>query len=101
MQPTNEDNYNSVENTITLAGSAWDNSEVIRVTWSNNRGGSGEAEGTTDWIISDINLFCGDDNIITVTAEDDQGGTGTDFLIVNVPPCPPCSRNGYPCTYPE
>ena len=85
--PTSEGNYNSVENKINLAGTASDaDGEIVMVTWSNNRGDSGEAEGTTDWNASNIKLFCGADNIITVTAEDDQGGTATAVLTVDVPP---------------
>ena len=36
-----------------------------------------------------ISLSCGEDNSITVTAEDDAGNRGTDTLTVNVGPCKP------------
>ena len=61
--------------------------EVVSVIWSNNRGGSGTASGTTNWVIPSITLHCGENNIITVTAIDDDENIGTDFLTVDVKPC--------------
>jgi hypothetical protein len=74
---------------ISLAGIAYGDYEIVEVTWSNNRGGAGIATGTTNWSIEDIPLFCGNHNIITVTAEDAAGNMGTDRLTVDVAPCPP------------
>ncbi len=83
--------------TVNLSGSASD--ETSRVTWSCNRGspGSGIASGTTNWSFSvsypdspDHNYFCGDNDIITVTAEDAGGGDlDTDTIIIDVRPCIP------------
>ncbi|MCK4486083.1 MAG: hypothetical protein KAU38_04885 [Desulfobacterales bacterium] len=61
---------------------------VTGVTWTNSRGGSGTASGTTDWTISDLPLHCGNDNIITVTAKDEAGNSATDTLTIDVKPCP-------------
>jgi hypothetical protein len=62
---------------------------VTQVRWVNNRGGSGIATGTLMWSADSIPLLCGEHNIITVTAEDEAGNTGTDTLTVNVRPCKP------------
>ncbi len=57
---------------ISLAGTAWDDFQVERVVWESSRGGSGEAEGTAQWTITDLQLrrwF----NQITITAYDTAG----------------------------
>ena len=87
--PTSSSTYATNENTITLSGTASDNRGVTTVTWSNSRGGSGTASGTTSWSIATISLPCGQDSIITVTAHDATGNTATDALTINVRPCKP------------
>ncbi|MFN3533426.1 MAG: Ig-like domain-containing protein [Candidatus Brocadia sp.] len=94
--PTSYATYKTANNTISLGGTASDNaSGVGRVTWSNNRGGSGTASGTTSWSISDISLLLGD-NIITVTATDGAGNTMIDTITVSyqIPPNGSISING-------
>jgi len=86
--PTLGTTYPTEEDTITLSGSASDDVGVTSVTWTNSRGGSGTASGTTDWTISALPLHCGDDNIITVTARDAAGNISTDTLTIDVKPCP-------------
>lgn len=56
-------------------------SGVSSVTWSNDKGGSGTASGTTSWLTSSVSLLSGE-NIITVTATDGAGNTGTDKITV-------------------
>ncbi len=73
---------------ISLSGIASDDGAVVNVTWSNSSGGTGTAFGTTNWT-AEVPIVCGPDNIITVTAEDDEGNTDADSLIVNVEPCIP------------
>jgi N-acetylmuramoyl-L-alanine amidase len=51
------------------------------VTWSNDRGGSGNATGTTSWSVSGVALLTGA-NVITITARDAAGNTATDTLTV-------------------
>jgi len=87
--PTSSSTYSTSNSTITISGTASDNRGVTSITWSNNRGSSGSASGTTSWTISNIPLLCGKDNIITVTAEDAAGNSGTDNLTLNVRPCKP------------
>jgi Putative Ig domain len=79
--PTTAATYSTTSSTITLTGSAGDNVGVTQVTWTNDRGGSGNASGTTGWAISSIPLVSGS-NIITVTARDAAGNTGIDTLTV-------------------
>jgi hypothetical protein len=83
--PTSNSTYATTSGTVSLGGSASDSrSGVNSVTWSNNRGGSGTASGTTSWSISGITLFSGD-NIITVTARDRANNTNSDTITVSVP----------------
>ena len=51
------------------------------MSWSNNRGGNGTCSGTTTWSKTGITLQSGQ-NIITVTARDAAGNSGTDTLTV-------------------
>jgi len=69
----------------TLAGTASDNVALTSVTWSNDRGGSGSATGTTTWSVASITLQSGT-NVITVTATDTSSNTGTDTLTVTYTP---------------
>ena len=80
--PTTDDTYTTTSSTISLGGSASDaTSGVSSVAWSSNKGESGTASGTTSWSISNISLTSGD-NVITVTATDGAGNTGTDTITV-------------------
>jgi hypothetical protein len=87
--PTSASTYDTSNSTINIGGTASDNVGVTEVTWSYSRGGSGTASPTTSWTISSITLYCGSDNIITVTAVDVAGNAGTDTLTVDVMPCKP------------
>ena len=64
-----------------MGGTASDNVGVTSVSWSNSRGGSGSASGTTTWNVPAIGLQTGT-NVITVTAHDGAGNSGTDVLTV-------------------
>ena len=59
---------------IGVSGTASDNVGVTQVTWTNNRGGSGTASGTTSWSIGSVALQTGI-NVITVTARDAANNT--------------------------
>jgi hypothetical protein len=76
---------------ITLNGTASDNQAVIEVTWENDRGGSGIAQGTASWTASNVVLLEGV-NTITLTAKDAAGNIGTANIQVTLdttPPAPP------------
>ncbi|HZL77802.1 MAG TPA: hypothetical protein VFC17_03045 [Candidatus Limnocylindrales bacterium] len=65
-----------------LGGGSDDNVGVAAVTWSNNRGGSGQVSAPFDnWYVPGIALYPGT-NILTVTAYDAAGNSGTDNLAV-------------------
>jgi len=55
------------------------------VTWSNDRGGSGNATGTANWTASNIPLKPGVNNI-TVTATDSNLNASTDSIAVTYAP---------------
>ena len=54
---------------------------VVEIFWSNDKGGTGVAIGTTDWTVDDILLQPGA-NVITVTAIDTDGNADTDEILV-------------------
>lgn len=79
--PTNLAAYTTTQATITLAGTANDNTGISSVSWSNDKGGSGTCTGTSSWTTSAIALQNGQ-NIITITATDSVGLKGTFILTV-------------------
>ncbi len=80
--PTAADSFSQTAADITLLGTATDNSgSVTRVEWSNDRGGSGTAVGTTSWTVSNIPVQEGT-NVITVTAFDGAENSSSDTLTV-------------------
>jgi hypothetical protein len=52
---------------------------IARVAWTNDRGGSGDAIGTTSWTVPDLALLPGI-NVITVTVTDTNGVGATDVI---------------------
>jgi hypothetical protein len=67
--------------TITVSGTADDDQTVASVTWTNHRGGSGTATGTTTWTIPSMALELGA-NAITVVATDTNGRIGSAMLVI-------------------
>ena len=65
--PVFDPTFDSPNPTVTVAGAASDNKGIAKVFWANNRGGGGEATGTTDWSTPGVPLYPGE-NVITVTA---------------------------------
>lgn len=88
--PTSNSTHETDFVSVSIAGSSSDNGGVTRVTWSNSRGGGGNADGTVAWSISEAQLASGL-NRITVTAEDEYGNIGSDFIdvIANFPDSTP------------
>ena len=70
------DDIQTTESVIDLAGIAADESGVVDVTWSSDRGQFGAAVGTTSWTATAIPLEYGV-NHITVSALDPEGNAGT------------------------
>ena len=84
--PTTGSTYTTNSSTISLSGTSSDNVGVTSVTWSNaGTGASGTASGTAIWSISNIVLSPGE-NVITVTAHDAGGNSGTRVLTVTYNP---------------
>jgi hypothetical protein len=79
--PTSAATYSTTSSTIALSGTAADNVGVTQVTWTNNRGGTGVATGTTNWSVPSI-AFQPGTNTITVQARDAVGNLGNDVLTV-------------------
>lgn len=82
---TSPTTYVTTSQYITLGGWATDDLGVTSVTWGNDQGGTGTATGTASWTTSSIPLARGD-NVITVTAWDGTGKSGTDMLTVTSNP---------------
>lgn len=84
--PTTNATFTTISGTLFLRGSAFDNFAVTRVAWANDRGGSGDATGTSSWTTGGIPLQPGT-NLFTITAYDAAGNAGTATLtVVYTPP---------------
>jgi subtilisin-like proprotein convertase family protein len=80
--PTTDPTFSSTSPFLALTGTATTaGSTVTSVTWTNDRGGSGTATGTTAWSAPVIPLQTGT-NVITVTATDTDSIAGTDTVTV-------------------
>jgi hypothetical protein len=74
--------HTNTTGTLSLGGAAYDNAIITRVTWSNDRGGGGEVGGSLEsWFVGGVTLQPGT-NILTVTAFDAAGNSGSDALTV-------------------
>lgn len=81
--PTSASSYSTTNANITVAGNASDSGGVSRVSWSSNRGGSGNqtfSSTNVSWSFS-VALQSGA-NVLTVTALDAAGNTRTRQLTV-------------------
>jgi hypothetical protein len=83
--PTSNPTYSTGSSSLSIGGTVSDNVAVTSVSWTNSLGGSGTCSGTNTWSKSGIVLSSGQ-NIITVTAKDVTGNTGTDTLTVTYTP---------------
>ena len=83
--PTSLPVYTNTTSTLNIGGSSDDDTGVTAATWSNSRGGSGQVNSPFDsWYVSGIKLLPGT-NIITATAFDATGNSGSDTLTVIYP----------------
>ncbi len=74
--------FTTSASTVSLSGTATDNVAVHSVVWSNSRGDTGGASGTTSWSIANIALVTGT-NTIHVTAYDAANHQVTATLLVS------------------
>jgi len=80
--PTFSSTYTNTTPSVSLGGSSEDNVVVTRMIWSNSRGGGGEVSSPFDnWFVSGIRLLPGT-NVLTVSAFDQAGNSGSDTLTV-------------------
>jgi hypothetical protein len=81
--PTSDPTFdNGNHAAVDLAGTATDDVNLNRITWNNTTTGDADlASGTQNWFIEDIPLAQGD-NVIVVTAWDDDDNTGTDQITI-------------------
>jgi hypothetical protein len=76
------DAWTNSTSTINLGGGSEDNVGVTAIMWANSRGGSGQVTGPLDnWYASGIALYPGT-NVLTVSAFDAAGNSGSDRLTV-------------------
>jgi List-Bact-rpt repeat protein len=83
--PTSATTYTTSTSPLALGGTAAHTVGVAQVSWASNRGGSGIADGTTNWSASGIALQPGN-NVLTVTSRDAAGNTVTATLTVTMTP---------------
>jgi hypothetical protein len=81
VSPTTQSNYFSRIRSVDLAGTAFDNIQVAKITWKNSRGESGTASGTQNWAVAGIPLNRWR-NTVTITAHDAAGNTSSANLWV-------------------
>lgn len=79
--PTAASTFTATSATIALAGVASHSSGIARVVWSNSRGGSGAATGTSNWSIAAVPLQQGS-NPILVQAWSNSGSMGSVSITV-------------------
>ena len=79
--PTTNPTFITSGGLLTLAGVAADNRQITHLLWSNDRGGSGRALGTTAWEVENIPLQVGV-NKLTVTAYDINANTSQAVITV-------------------
>ncbi len=98
--PTSATSFNASAASIALGGTASDNMGVTSIGWSNDRGGSGSASGTNTWSVGSIALQNGV-NVITVSARDVAGNSGSDSISVtwNPPTTPPVAGATFRAEY--
>jgi Glucodextranase, domain B len=74
--------FETPDEKLTLAGTASSDMGISQVSWVNDRGGAGVANGTASWQTASIDLKLGE-NKITVAAEDTAAATTSRCIVVN------------------
>ena len=72
----------TIDPTVSLAGTAKSANGISKVSWVNDRGGEGVANGTNSWQTTSIDLELGP-NRITVTAANVAGATVNRNIVVS------------------
>jgi hypothetical protein len=79
--PSSGPSYTATASSITLSGTADCVDGITRVTWSNSRGGAGQAAGTKTWLAGPVALAEGA-NVLTATAYSATGAAASASLSV-------------------
>jgi Putative Ig domain len=79
--PTSASKIQTPDIVISISGTATSNAEIQTVSWKNDRGGKGNANGTNNWATGNIVLQVGT-NVITITAQDENGDSTSNVLTV-------------------
>ena len=82
--PTFGSSFETTSNSVTVSGTASDDTGVTSITWTNSAGGSGSASVASTWSVV-IPLQQGS-NYITVTAHDAASHTASDYITVTYTP---------------
>jgi hypothetical protein len=88
--PTTSATYHTAATTISIGGTS-SGSRVKRITWTNSRGGSGTAVGTTDWSAGGIALQTGTNDLTVVARDSVDGPLANASLSVTVDEPPPAT----------
>ena len=84
--PTSSATFSTNSSSINVGGNAADNVGVTLVTWQVTRPSSGSSNGTAigtgSWSVTNIALVPGN-NVVTITARDAAGNTGSNQLTIN------------------
>ena len=78
--PTTGAIFVTTDQFVTIGGTAIDSGDVVSVTWSTDRGFSGAASGTDNWIAG-VPIQPGA-NTVTVTARDQAGNVATRSIAI-------------------
>jgi hypothetical protein len=81
VSPTSKSSYFSRIRSVDLAGTAFDNDKLAKITWRNSRGETGTASGAQNWAVAGIPLNRWS-NTITITAHDVAGNSSSVSLWV-------------------
>jgi len=80
--PSSASALDTSDSAIRLAGTSSSDMGISRVSWANDRGGEGVANGTDSWQIASADVELGK-NIITITAKDAAGAKTSRSIEVN------------------
>jgi len=81
--PSTTNTYTSSEDSTKLIGTMFYPNRIVRVTWNNSLGSSGNCNlSAWHWWVNDVPLFDGD-NVITITAYDKYNNIGIDVITIS------------------
>lgn len=81
LNPTSEEVFVTTDNSLVISGTAQDNKSLKSITYTNNGGANGVAEGLGEWKISNLELVEGD-NMIQITATDESNNKSAASITV-------------------